>query len=178
MLYLFNPQEIEGVTVYPDTQENYVFSALPPYPRFRRTENGQPVFQLIKYVGGEASTALLVPAANTGEGNNDAMTANSVPTIDEEVAGSFPIFDTEYAVDEQVKDKIRQTLDAQVRAKYLQEGQVVPEGFQIVLRQPTQTDGDVRLLLEDTAQRFFTCVSKSSKPSLMGNNVASFAAVL
>ncbi|MGH8065265.1 MAG: hypothetical protein ACRERE_08515 [Candidatus Entotheonellia bacterium] len=54
----------------------------------------------------------------------------------------------------------------------------MPEGFQIVLRQPTWTDGDVRLLLEDTAQGLFTCVSKSGKPSLMGNNVASFAAVL
>jgi hypothetical protein len=178
MLYLFNPQEIEGVTVYPDSHEDYVFYALPPYPRFRRTENGQPVFQLIKYRGGEASTAPQAPATNTGEGSNDEMTANAVPTIDGEVAGGFLIFDTEYTVDEPVKEKIRQTLDAQVRAKYLREGRVVPEGFQIVLRQPTWTDGDVRLLLEDTAQGFFTCVSKSGKPSLMGNNVASFAAVL
>jgi hypothetical protein len=168
MLYLFSPQEIEGVTVYPDSHKDHVFYPLPPYPRFRRTDNGQPVFQLIKYCGGEASTAPQVPVASTAEGDNDEMTANAVPTGDREVAGGFLIFDTEYAVDEQVKEKIRQTLDTQVRAKYLREGRVVPEGFQIVLRQPTWTDGDVRLLLEDTAQGFFTCVSKSGKPSLMG----------
>ncbi|MGH8065264.1 MAG: hypothetical protein ACRERE_08510 [Candidatus Entotheonellia bacterium] len=86
MLYLFNPQEIEGVTVYPDSHADHVFYSLPPYPRFRRTESGQPVFQLIKYRGGEASTAPQVPVATTGEGNSDEMTANTVPTIDDEVA--------------------------------------------------------------------------------------------
>ena len=49
MLYLDNPQDIAGVTVYPDSQLDYVFYLVPPYPRFRRDAQGKPVFQLLKF---------------------------------------------------------------------------------------------------------------------------------
>jgi hypothetical protein len=178
MLYLDNPQEIDGVTVYPDTHLDYVFYLIPPYPRFRRDSANKPVFQMIKFRGGVQSGVPMADATSSENGKEDAMMADAVPTIDGEVAGGFLTFDTEYAVAAEAKEKILQKLDEQVRAQYLRQGRGMPEGFQIVLRQPTWTDGDVRLLMEDTNQGLFTCVSKSGKPSLMGNNVSSFASVL
>lgn len=178
MLYLENPQEISGVTVYPDSQLDYAFYLLPKYPRFRRDAAGKPVFQLIKFRGGAPASAPRKEAKSEEKGKEDAVTANAIPTVDGEVAGGILTFDTEYAVDDPTKDAIRQVLDAQVRARYTREHRQIPEGFQIVFRQPTWTDGDVHLLMEDTTQGLFTCVSKSGKPSLMGNNVSSFAAVL
>ena len=154
-----------------------MFYPVPAQPRFRRGADGRPVFQLIKYRGGDASTAPKLPATQT-DGKQDAVTANAVPTVDGEVAGGLLIFDTEYTIGEEAAKVIRETLDQQVRSRFQREGRTVPEGFQIVLRSPTWTDGDVRLLMEDTGQGLYTLVSKSGKPSLMGNNVASFAAVL
>ena len=178
MLYLDNPQDIAGVTVYPDSQLDYVFYLVPPYPRFRRDAQGKPVFQLLKFRGGAPVDAPKVEAKSEEKGGADALHAAAVPTVDGEVAGGYLSFDTEYSVDEKTKEDIRQKLDAQVRAHYTRSGRVVPEGFQILLRTPTWTDGEVHLLMEDTSNGLFTCVSKAGKPSLMGNNVASFAAIL
>jgi hypothetical protein len=178
MLYLDNPQELFGVTVYPDSQLDHVFYLIPPYPRFRRDAANKPVFQLIKFRGGVPVDAPKVEAKSEEKGKEDAMHADGVPTIDGEVAGGFLTFDTEYSVEPQVKEEIRKALDTQVRARYTRAGRPIPQGFQIELRQPTYTDGDVRLLMEESNQGLYTCVSKSGKPSLMGNNVASFAAIL
>ncbi|MCY1013623.1 hypothetical protein OV079_50470 [Nannocystis pusilla] len=150
-----NPQDFRvddvDVTVYPDSQLDYVFYLIPPYPRFRRDAAGKPVFQLLKFRGNVPAGATTAAATATEKGQPDAMAAGTIPTVDGEVAGAFLTFDTEYSVDEKVKDNIREQLDAQVKAKYLREGKAVPEGFQIVLRQPTWTDGDVHLLMEDTS---------------------------
>lgn len=176
MLYLNEPQEIEGCTVYPDSAQDNVFYPIAAMPRFRRDENGKPVFHLLKFRGGDASTAPRVEASKDGE--EDAITANSVPTLDGEAAGGILMFDTEFSLDEEVKQKISTKLDEQVRAKYLAAGRPIPDGWQIVLGQPQWTDGTVELLMEDTANGLFESVSKAGKPSLMGKNVASFAAVM
>lgn len=183
MLYLYEPQQFEDVhgnpvTVYPDSHEDNVFYPIPPLPRFRRDENDDPVFRLIKFRGGEDSTAPRVELPTETGGENDEIPANSVPTLDGEVAGGFLIFDTEFSLDQESLEEIRVELDEQVRSRYLAENREVPQGFQIVLRQPQWTDGTVEILMEDTNRGWFESVSKTGKPSLMGNNVSSLAAVL
>lgn len=177
VLYLDNPQEIEGVTIYPDSQLPHAFYLVPAAPRLRLDAQGKPIFQLIKFRGGERAQLPKVEASTKGK-EEDQITAGSVPTVDGELAGGILTFDTEYVVADDLKEKIRAQLDEQVRGRFARENRQVPEGFKIELRTPTWTDGDLHLLLEDNANGLFTCVSKSAKPSLMGNNVASFAAVL
>jgi hypothetical protein len=178
MLYLNEPQLLEGVTVYPDTHQENVFYPIPPMPRFRRDENGKPVFHLIKYIGGSDSTAVRKELPTETEGKNDEIPVNCVPVLDGEIAGGLLLFDVVYSVEEENAQKIREQLDQQVRAKYLREGRDVPDGFQIILRQPMWTDGSVQLLMDDQANGLFESVSKLGKPSLMGSNVSSFAVAL
>lgn len=180
MLYYSSAQELAGVTVFPDSDPNqeHVFYLLPPHPRLRRDRDGKASFSLIKFRGGDDSTLPKAEAVSESSAEDDAIVSGTLPTIDGEIAGGILTFDTEYTVTDEIREQIRAELDQQVRAKYTRAGRVVPEGFHIELRQPSWTDGDVRLLMEDTPNGLFTSVSKGGKPSLMGNNVASFAAVL
>lgn len=183
MLYLYEPLQLQDargntVTAYPDSHEDNVFYPIASVPRFREDGEGNPIFRLIKFRGGTDSNAPRVELPKETGGANDELPANSVPVIDGEIAGGFLLFDTEFSLDEESTEKVRLDLDAIVRAKYTAAGREIPEGFRIVLRQPRWTDGSVEILMEDTANGLFESVSKAGKPSLMGDNVSSVAAVL
>lgn len=183
MLYLYEPLQVQDaqgntITVYPDSHKPNVFYPIPNIPRFRRDEEGKPVFRLIKFRGGDGSSAPRVPIKSESEGGNDVLPADAVPMLGDQEAGGFLFFDVEFSLDEESTEAVRMELDEIVRAKYLSEGREIPDGFQIVLQQPRWTDGTVELLMEDTNKGLFESVSKTGKPSLMGNNVSSIAAAL
>lgn len=180
MLYLNNPYEIDGITVYPDSNEGNVFYPIPAMPRFRRDEKGEPVFHLLKFRGGGASSAPKVGVPTDSGGKNDELTANSVPMLGGEPAGAILSFDTEFGIDQETQERIRLRLDELERAKALALGNPLPDTFQIILRQPTWTDGNVDLIIEGKYENELhdETISKGHKPSLMGNNVAAFGAVL
>lgn len=183
MLYLYEPLQLEDVrgntvTVYPDSHRQDTFYPIPNVPRFRRDADGKPVFRLIKFRGGDASSAPHIPVQSETEGGNDVLPAGGIPTLGDEIAGGFLFFDVEFSLDEDTKEKIRGALYEHVRQRYAARGQSLPEGFQINLQQPRWTDGTVELLMEDASNGLFESVSKTGKPSLMGNNVSSIAAVL
>lgn len=183
MLYLYEPLQLKDargntVTVYPDSHQPHVFYPIPNVPRFRRDEEDKPVFRLIKFRGAGESNAPRIPVTSESEGGNDELPANAVPMIGDETAGGFLLFDVEFSLDDESIEQIRAELDEIVRSRFLSEGREIPEGFRIVLQQPRWTDGSVEILMEDTPNGLFESVSKTGKPSLMGSNVSSMAAVL
>ena len=178
MLYLSEPQEIEGITIYPDSSQDNVFYPIPAVPRIRRDENGKPVFRLMKFRGGDTSTAPRIDLPVEAAGSEEELPTGKVPTLAGEAAGGILTFDTEYTIDEALEPQLIATLEAQVKAKYQADNKEIPQGFKIILRQPQWSDGSVELLMEDTPNGLFESVSKTGKPSHIKNNVASFSAVL
>jgi hypothetical protein len=52
----FEREEIDGVTLYRDSDDERVYRYLPPYPRLAVDEEGRPLLSFIRYVGAEDGT--------------------------------------------------------------------------------------------------------------------------
>lgn len=84
---------MEGLTVYEDHLDPAMFYLLATTPRFRLDDKKKPVFQFIKY-------------------------KFPVNRADGKVGGGFLIFDVEFAVDDQAREKVRGKLQERVNAKF------------------------------------------------------------
>ncbi|MDD1606979.1 MAG: hypothetical protein LUQ18_00415, partial [Methylococcaceae bacterium] len=84
---------IEGVTVYSDHQDQKTFYLLPNTPRFRLDEKKQPVFKFIKY-------------------------KFPVDRADGKKGGGFVIFDVEFTVPDDVREKVRAKLQENLNKKF------------------------------------------------------------
>ena len=148
MLQIDKVQQIEGVTVYGDHEQFNVFYLLPQQPRYRRNPDGTVAFRFLKY-----RFPVDRPEGRTG--------------------GGFLLFDAEFVVDEAKMPRIRETLATQVRQEANRRGiSPVPE---VVFGTITYTKGETQLLVAGSDGTFVERLHNPGKPSLFGNNVATFA---
>jgi hypothetical protein len=142
--------EVPDVTVWSDDADSSLFYVLPSIPRFR-LQNGVPVFKLIKY---------RLP----------------IEREDKKKGGGFCFFDTELAVSDDKMKKLKDILDDRARKQFaaLHLPGTPPEAKFGTL---TYVRGTVGMLMEKDGI-LIEKVMGAGKPSLYGNNVASFAVEL
>ena len=146
MLKIDKVQQVEGVTVYGDDDRFNVFYPLPAQPRYRLDAQGRPSFGFFKY-------------------------RFPVDHPDGKKGGGFLLFDVEFVVDAAVLAKVKEALAEQVTQEANRRGvSPVPE---VEFGTFTYTKGTNALLFpEALVDRF---VPNGGKPSLVGNNVSTFA---
>lgn len=146
MLQIDNVQQIEGVTIYGDSEKFNLFYPIAQQPRYRQRPDGKLSFAFYKY-------------------------RFPVDRPDGKKGGGFLLFDVEFVVDEQVLVKIKEQLAAQVTAEANRRGvSPVPD---VVIGTLTYTKGSSSLLYpQSLVERE---VPSGGTPSLFGNNVSTFA---
>ncbi|MER9067729.1 hypothetical protein NKH84_14340 [Mesorhizobium sp. M0902] len=146
MLQIDKVQEIEGVTVFGDSDKISVFYPLAQQPRYRRGPDGRLSFAFYKY-------------------------RFPVDRPDGKKGGGFLLFDVEFVVEDEVLVKVKQKLAEQVAAEANRLGiQPVPE---VVIGAFTYTKGTTSLLYpQGLVERE---VPSGGTPSLFGNNISTFA---
>lgn len=146
MLQIDKVQQIEGVTVYGDHENFNVFYPLPQQPRYRRDPEGKPSFAFYKY-------------------------RFPVDHPDGKKGGGFLLFDVEFVVDEAKLELIKTKLIEQVTADANRFG-ITPVPA-VVIGTITYTKGTTALLYAENMTT--KMIPNGGKPSLFGNNVATFA---
>lgn len=146
MLQIDKVQQIDGVTVYSDSENFNVFYPLAQQPRYRLRPDGKPSFAFYKY-------------------------RFPVDRPDGKKGGGFLLFDVEFVVDELLLARVKEQLAAQVTASANRFGvSPVPE---VVFGTLTYTRGSSALLYpQGLVERE---VPSGGTPSLFGNNVSTFA---
>jgi hypothetical protein len=157
MLALPAIQQFGDVTVYADTDLDYRFYALPNVPRLRYGPDGKPVFEFLKYRFDPADVPD-TPGAPKG--------------------GGYIQFDTQLVVPDDVKAKIVAALQSNLDKKYQPSGQKAPP----VELAPVWYVGDdktavslITMQPKPDGTGMVTNILGSGKPSLTGDNTASFA---
>jgi hypothetical protein len=146
MLQIDMVQTLEGVTVFGDHEKFNVFYPLPQQPRYRRDPQGRPSFAFYKY-------------------------RFPVDHPDGRKGGGFLLFDVEFVVEEATLAKIKEALAGQVAQEANRRGvSPVPE---VVIGSFTFTKGTTALLYPEGLVT--KMIPNGGKPSLFGNNVATFA---
>jgi len=135
--------QIEDVTVYGDDTSYYTFYAIPQTPRFR-LDKGVPAFKFLKY--------------------------RELRKEGSDLFGGICTFDTEFVVDQDTRELVRQKLQAQVDADPRNKDQ--PK--EVVFAPLPYTSGTVQLNITDEGGALVESVRCGGKPSNFGNNVASF----
>jgi hypothetical protein len=138
--------ELPDVTIWRDDADQAMYYYLPMYPRFR-LQNGKPMFKLIKY-----------------------RLATQRP--DGKLGGGFVFFDAELGVDAPKLQKLQALLQDRINKAHMAEhrsGTPPPVKFGTM----TFTRGTVNMLLEKD-DLLIERVRGAGKPSLFGNNVATF----
>lgn len=148
MLQIDKVQQIEGVTVYGDYEHFWVFYLLPQQPRYRRYADGTYAFRFMKY-----RFAVDRPEGKKG--------------------GGFLLFDAEFVIDEAKIPRIKEVLTTQVSQEANRLGiSPVPE---VIFGTITYTKGETQLFVAGSDGTFVEKLHNPGKPSLYGNNVATFA---
>lgn len=138
--------EIPGVTVWGDDKAEHIFYVLPESPRFRLVD-GKPVFKFIKY---------RAPISRP-----------------DGVKGGYIFFDAEIAVAEDRMKQLGSLLQDRINTRH-QERKRPGAPPKVQFGTITYTKGSVRMLLEQDGKVIQT-LRGAGKPTLFGNNVASFA---
>jgi hypothetical protein len=148
MLQIDNVRQIAGVTIYGDSEQFNLFYLLANMPRYRRNADGTPAFRFMSY-----RTAVDRPGGKK--------------------AGGFVIFDVEFVVDAAVMPQITQQLTDEVTQEANRRGiSPVPP---LVFGSLTYTKGETKLFVAGSDGTFVQKLNNPGKPSLFGNNVATFA---
>ena len=157
MLLLPPIDQINDVTIYADTDLDYQFYGIPNVPRLRYGPDGKWAFEFLKY-------------------REDAQRMADSPTASR--GGGYIQFDTELVVPDAVAAQIKEQLQERLDKKYQSWGQKAPD----VRFAPVWYVGD-----DKSAVSLITMQPKADgtgmvmnilgtgKPSLLGNNTASFA---
>lgn len=138
--------EIPGVTVWGDDKAAHIFYVLPESPRFRLVD-GKPVFKFIKY---------RAPVSRP-----------------DGLKGGYIFFDAEIAVPEASMKQLEGLLQDRINKRH-QEARRPGAPPKVQFGTITYTRGSVRMLLEQDGKVIQT-IKSAGKPTLFGNNVASFA---
>src|SRR5690606_13459047 len=146
MLQIDKVQQVEGVTVYGDHERYNVFYPLPQQPRYRLDSQGRPSFAFYKY-------------------------RFPVDHPDGRKGGGFLLFDVEFVVDEAKMPAILEKLRTQVAQEANRRG--VSPAPEVVIGTITYTKGSTALLYPEGLVT--KLIPNGGKPSLFGNNVATFA---
>ena len=181
MLRIDTYQTIEGLTVYQDDAVPTTHYVLPEQPRFRRDENGVPIFRFLKY-----------KAPRPREGGKNG--------------GGFVVFDTEFTVEEGKREAILEELKRQAakgtfpgevdaRERALQQMAAARPGARaedippppaprklrpedVKLGQIQWAKGTAQLNLANLGVAFIERVFNPAGPSLFGNNITPFTVEL
>ncbi len=149
-------KQYDGVTVYPDSDSDSVFYAIPDVPRLRYGSDGKPVFIFLKY-------------------REDASTIKDGSSR----GGGYVQFDCELSVPQAQLADITADLQDWVNHLYMARGDSHPPKVQ--LSTPTYVDDDktdVQLLTmqpKPDGSGMITNIMGAGKPSLIGSNIASVA---
>ena len=150
MLKIDKIQQIEDVTIYGDDSNYYTFYPVPQSPRFR-LENGKPSFKFVKY--------------------------RELRKDGDDLFGGVCAFDTEFVVEPEKLESIKRKLQTQVDEQYRKIQNNRRDNEQsppVVIFAPlTYTGGTVNLNISDGGT-LVEAVHGAGKPSLFGNNVATF----
>lgn len=147
MLKIDKVQIIEGVTVYGDHEKINVFYPIPQQPKYRRYEDGRLAFSFMKY-------------------------RFPVDRPDGRKGGGFILFDVEFVVDPAKLPKIKEVLAGQVAQKANELGiSPVPD---VIFSPITYSKGATHLIVAGSDGLFVEKLHNPGKPSLYGNNVATF----
>jgi len=151
MLKIGTEQMIEGVTVYEDSEDIEVFYVVGGQPSYRTNAQGKPNLSLFKY-------------------------RFPVDREDGRVGGGFLLLDVSFAVSKEQEDKIKPLLQKQVNRK----------ARELEITQPPKVkfgsirylDGTCNLIIAEAGGALVEKVKGSGKPSLYGENTATFGAEL
>ncbi|CAA9411446.1 hypothetical protein AVDCRST_MAG94-6452 [uncultured Leptolyngbya sp.] len=155
MLYLNPPyQVIDGYTLLPDHTDPGLFYLLPSAPRLANSADARPAFSLVQYLGGDA-------------GN-------------QRIAGGILSLTTELTVPEEVLPRLQERLKAKLSGDAAANIRLVPVLFdagtvELVALGERSAAAEGSLA---SAGSFELQILGSGKPSLGGNNVASFQLLL
>src|SRR5215207_5826917 len=141
-----NLPEVPDVTIWRDDTSAETYYALPSTPRFRMA-NGKPVFKFIKYR----------LAADRPDGKK---------------GGGYVFFDSELSVPPDKMKKLEQVLQDRINQRHT-EAKRPGTPPKVKFGTITYTRGTVNMLLEKDGV-LIERVRGAGKPSLFGNNVATF----
>ena len=149
MLMWDSPQLVDGITVYGDDRSVSTFYIFPNTPRFRIDENGNPVFNFMKY-------------------RNAIDRPN--PANPNKKGGGFCIFDVEFVVPNDVLEKVKTKLQEQLNERFKN---VNPKP-QVQIGQLSYTKGAAKLQMLDSGGALVEKVQNPGSPSLYGNMITPF----
>lgn len=147
MLQIDKVQTIEEVTVYGDHEKINVFYLIPQQPRYRRYTDGKLAFSFMKY-------------------------RFPVDRPDGRKGGGFVLFDVEFVVDAAKLPKIKEVLAGQVAQDANRLGiSPVPD---VIFGPINYAKGTTQLIVAGSDGLFVEKLHNPGKPSLYGNNIATF----
>lgn len=151
MLLIGSEQIIEGVSVYDDDSEIHVKYLVAGRPSFRTDALGKPAVSLFKY-------------------------RFPVDRPDGKVGGGFLLMDVAFTVTPEQQEACRQVLQGQVDAKAREMGITQPPAVEFgTIR---YIDGTCNLIIAEAGGALVEKVSGAGKPSLYGENAATFGVEL
>ena len=141
-------QTIEGITVYGDSHQYWTFYPISNQARYRRMPDKSLAFKFIKY----------------------RSPVDRGP--DKPAGGGYLLFDTEFVIADAKLAAVREVLQGQVQAEAnRRNASPVPE---VKIGTITYTRGTVDLLFMGADGQFVKKFKSAGKPSMYGNNIASF----
>ncbi len=153
MIRIDKVEMIDGVTVYGDSELYYKYFVIPNAARYRVMPDGSYAYKFIKY---------RFPVDRGA---------------DKPAGGGFLLFDTEFVVPEDVLEGVKSKLQARVNAKAAElDHSPAPD---VIIGTMNYTKGSVGLIFagggtDNTGGTFVEKYSNIGKPSMYGNNIASF----
>ncbi|MCQ0092532.1 hypothetical protein [Roseovarius sp. M141] len=151
MLQIDKVQTIEGITVYGDSKKIETHYPLPSRCSFRKTPEGKLDMGIYKY-------------------------RMPIDREDGKVGGGFLIFSVAFVLPDDKVQPLKDALQAQVNAEARRRNiDPIPK---VKLASPTYTDGTCSLIIAGSDGTFVDKIQNSGKPSLYGDNSATFGVEL
>lgn len=151
----------DWATIYPDGDVDYMFYAIPNLPRLRWFSDGSPAFTFLKY--------------------KEAVQSGGTDPTARSLGGGYVQFDCELSLTKAQSDQITADMQSAVNKTYQNRGMQAPT---VQIAPPTWHDSaNVSVMLITLPEKsdgsgFINRIATAGKPSLLGSNVATFAADL
>ena len=151
----------DWATVYADSDSDYTFYAIPNLPRLRWFDDGTPAFTFLKF------------REVVQSGGADPTPGSS--------GGGYIQFDCELSLTKPQNDRVTSDLQDMVNQSYRNRNLTPPT---VIVAPPSWHDSDkvsvmlITLPAKPDGSGFINNIATAGKPSLLGSNVATFAADL
>jgi len=139
-------QIIEGVTVYPDSDEWWTYYLLPSQPTFRRNAQGDPNFSFFKY-------------------------RFPINRPDGKVGGGYVLFDVSFTVPTLTRNKVVEKLQQKVNQDAARRNE---DPRDVNIGSMRYTEGKCNLIIAEADGTLVQKVQNQGAPSLYGENTATF----